>query len=64
MKKTQCKICKRTPEEIGEYIRYSAEAGMTPEEYVMVEEGTYNKETGRFYCTKCYIEIGMPTGKA
>lgn len=53
--------CMRHPEEIEEYREYSKEAGMTPDEYVMREEGTYNPLTRHFACTECYMKLGMPT---
>lgn len=59
-----CKRCGRWPHEIDEYVDFSREEGITPAEYVKQEEGTYNKETGEFYCTDCYIRLGMPLGKA
>ncbi|MNG13225.1 hypothetical protein D3C84_968920 [compost metagenome] len=44
-----------------EYIELAAEEHMSPEEYVIREEGTYNGfEKERFYCTPCYIAAGMP----
>lgn len=60
----KCKICKRKPEEIEEYTHAAEAENMTPEEYVKTEEGTYNSRTGLFYCTECYIKIGMPLGLA
>jgi len=59
-----CLKCGRTPDEIDEYVIFSREEGVTPVEYVKKEEGTYNEETGDFYCTDCYIAVGMPPGKA
>jgi len=59
-----CKNCNRKPEEIYEYEISSKIEGVTPIQYVIQEEGTYNPKTGKFYCTKCYIELGMPTGIA
>ena len=60
----KCKIYKRKPEEIGEYTCAAKRENMIPEEYVKTEEGTYNPRTGLFYCTECYIRIGMPLGLA
>lgn len=60
----QCKRCGRKPSEIDEYIYCAEENNITPDEYVIKEEGTYNCVTGKFYCTSCYIEAGMPLGKA
>ena len=60
----RCKKCRKTPSEISEYVQFGKMNDCTPEEYVLQEEGTLNEETGEFYCTKCYIEIGMPLGTA
>lgn len=60
----ECKVCGKKPSEIKEYIEYSEIEGLNPEKYVIKNEGTYNHETGKFYCTSCYIAIGMPLGKA
>lgn len=53
--------CNRAPDEIDEYLQYAREAGMTPDDYVRAEEGTYNPISGHFACTDCYIRLGMPT---
>jgi hypothetical protein len=60
----RCKECGRAPEEIREYKEAAADCEMTPTEYVIKEEGTFNRQTGKFWCTKCYIKIGQPLGKA
>lgn len=60
----KCKSCGKRPHEISEYINMAIEYEITPEEYVRQEEGTYNPRTGMFYCTMCYINAGMPLGKA
>ena len=60
----KCKECGKTPDVIEEYIEMGREENMTPTEYVIQEEGTLNRATGFFYCTSCYIKIGMPLGKA
>ena len=60
----KCKVCGKQPLEIKEYIQYGKEEGLTPEEFVIQNEGTYNRLTGKFYCTSCYIAIGMPLEKA
>jgi len=59
-----CIICKRTPDEIEEYVGLAEEQDCAPEDVVVDEEGTYNPENGHFYCTECYTEIGMPLGVA
>jgi len=63
----RCKVCGREPHEIPEYIDAVAEEPdefSDEEDYVRQEEGTYNPLTGFFYCTECYIRIGMPLGTA
>ena len=63
--KISCKCCNKTPKELDEYNalveRYNYK---TVEEAVVKEEGTYNSRIGKFYCTDCYIKVGMPVGKA
>lgn len=60
-----CKVCGKAPHEILEYIQGAVDEGIaTPAEYVRQEEGTFNRETELFYCTECYIRIGMPLGTA
>lgn len=62
-----CIICKKMPNEIAEYVRAAKEwwlQPMTPEQYVIEEEGTYNPANGHFYCTGCYVAVGMPKGVA
>lgn len=58
----RCYKCKRSPEQITEYIVTAKEAGMTPSDYVWQEEGTLNPANGHFACTTCYINAGMPVG--
>lgn len=60
----KCPICGRTPENISEYVNGGYELDITPRRYVMEEEGTYNTQNGHFYCTSCYIKLGMPLGVA
>jgi hypothetical protein len=55
-----CYRCRRTPDQINEYVWAAAEEGITPFEYVWREEGTLNQGNGHFCCTECYIEAGMP----
>ena len=60
----KCKVCGRRPDEIQEYIDEASYERITPEQYMIQEEGTFNPKTGLFYCTDCYIKIGMPLGTA
>ena len=59
-----CAYCMKKPEEITEYITAAKSDGVTPRQYVILNEGTYNRNTGHFYCTDCYVKLGMPDGKA
>lgn len=59
-----CIKCKRKPSEIQEYVEAAKECKCAPERYVEIEEGTYNREQGVFYCTECYVAVGMPLGVA
>ena len=60
----KCAKCGKTPDELFEYTSSAEDEGITPEEYVMREEVTYNPRTQLFWCTKCYIKLGMPLGQA
>lgn len=60
-----CKGCGKSPFDIMEYKMLAEENGYdSPEEAVIKEEGTYNSKTCKFWCTECYIKMGMPKGKA
>lgn len=59
---THCGRCRKMPHELSEYVQQVEGTAMTPAEYVQQEEGTYNRMTGRFLCTECYIAEGMPNG--
>ena len=63
----RCKECGRRPDEIDEYIDQANILNQyysSPNDFVRKEEGTFNRITELFYCTDCYIKIGMPLGKA
>jgi hypothetical protein len=59
-----CFVCNKRPAELAEYVEAAAEEGMTPDEYVRQEEGTYNRGNGHFACTPCYIKIGQPSRRS
>lgn len=61
MPELRCTGCNLTPNEIDEYWADFTGTDLTPDEYVWQEEGTLNRETGRFACTSCYIKMGMPS---
>lgn len=64
MKICQCKKCGKKPSEIDEYVYEAKNERISPEQYVKENEGTYNPENNMFYCTECYIQLGMPLGTA
>lgn len=52
-----CIGCLKHPDEIDEYIDASAEEDMTPVEYVIQEEGTYNGfEKDRFIARNAILQ--------
>ncbi len=59
-----CAKCRKTPSELNEYQSDMTGEDIQPDDYVWENEGTLNKDLGLFWCTKCYIEIGMPLGVA
>lgn len=60
-----CKGCGKKASELSEYITMAKENNYkSAEDFVINEEGTYNPNTGLFYCTDCYIKAGMPLGTA
>ncbi len=59
-----CGNCKLEAKAIQEYAHAAKLEGCSPEEFVLREEGTLNRELGIFWCTECYITLGMPLGVA
>lgn len=62
-----CRGCTLTPREIDEYVvRYEEEGDYykSPADLVRRDEGTYNRVTGMFWCSRCYMDRGMPAGTA
>ncbi len=56
-----CRGCNKPPADIEEYRDAANEHAMTPAGFVVLFEGTLNRETGGFLCTSCYIAAGCPT---
>lgn len=54
-KTLMCVGCEQAPENISEICYYAREEGMTPEEFVLDQEGTLNTANGHFYCTGCLL---------
>ena len=57
-----CAHCHRPPSSIQEYLLEAQMEECTPEEFVSTIEGTYNPDNELFWCTECYIILGMPKG--
>ena len=53
--------CERSPSDIPEYVEAAKEDDVTPDQYVVDNEGTFNPKSGHFACTDCYIRLGMPS---
>jgi hypothetical protein len=54
-----CAGCNKTPDKIAD-VREAAEAErMSPADWVATLDPTYNKRTGHFMCTDCYMEAGI-----
>jgi hypothetical protein len=58
----KCYFCGKEPRDLPEYVKAGRVNNMTPDEFVLAEEGTLNTETGEFACTPCYIAAGQPVG--
>lgn len=58
-----CLGCANYPEELSEFIDPAEDEGITPTEYVIHNEGTYNNRNGHFLCSSCYIINGMPSSE-
>ena len=57
----RCFSCGRVPEEILEYSQRFTGTNLSPDDYVWLEEGTLNRDSGQFACTACYIDVGQPS---
>lgn len=57
-----CIGCKKKPEEIQEYVEAAKAEGVTPQQYVLSEEGTFNKRNGHFLCTDDFIKAEEVAG--
>jgi len=56
-----CMRCGKTPSKIAEYAFPAKDFGISRDEYVRREEGTYNPDNNLFACTDCYTELGCPS---
>lgn len=58
-----CPGCKKQAPEIASVQQFATEFGMSPEEFVRVEEGTYNPGNEHFLCDDCFIRIEIAAGR-
>lgn len=49
-----CRVCDGTPATTG-YLLYAEDAGVSPDQYVVSEEGTYDPSTHTFVCDGDYL---------
>jgi hypothetical protein len=61
----RCRRCGRLPESLPVYRDLVSRLGVkAARTRVRNDEGTYNAETGGFWCDECYIALGCPVGTA
>lgn len=58
-----CQGCHKAPDEMEEYRDMGKEHRMSPAAFVVMFDGTCNRQNGHFLCTPCYIEAGSPTSR-
>ena len=57
----KCIDCGLLPQQLRTYVILAHDFGYTnATEFVISEEGTYNKQNGHFLCDECYIKAGCP----
>jgi hypothetical protein len=62
-----CVGCGKTPDQLAEYVEMVAPdygGFKSADEAVRKNEGTFNRQNQHFWCTSCYIKVGMPLGVA
>lgn len=57
-----CPACQRQAHEIPDVKMFAKENGLTPEEFVRQEEGTYNPSSEHFLCDRCFIVVESAHG--
>lgn len=63
-----CIGCAMYPEELEEFVEMAKvestdDNPLTPTQFVIENDGTYNDRNGHFLCTECYIKNGMPSSE-
>jgi len=65
-----CVGCGKTPDQLPEYVEMADpesqgyEGYKSADEAARKNEGTFNRQNEHFWCTSCYIQVGMPLGVA
>ena len=57
----KCPFCNRQPNQIPEYQEHSKQFEMSAEQYVMMEDATFDENTDMFCCRDCYFGMGCPS---
>lgn len=65
----RCVGCGKRPADLDEYqemiedwnAEIPDEKHITADDFVRMEEGTFNPEDGAFACSPCYVAMGMPS---
>lgn len=52
----RCSKCGAKCTDIQEYINGALENNITVKEFVLTQEGTYNRVNNTFVCTSCYVK--------
>lgn len=61
----RCRGCGEAPQDLSEYQSLAeTDDPVAVLSCFLREEGTYNPETGGFWCTACYVRAGQPLGRA
>lgn len=57
-----CRGCKKSPNELEEYVEMAKEegSGISPTLWMQENEGTYEADSMTFLCTECYVARGCP----
>ena len=56
----KCPFCNRKPKDIPEYRQVSKNYEMSPNQFVMMEDITFDGFTDMFCCKDCYIALRYP----
>lgn len=63
-KEPECPICGKLASECIPVQVWKGDQGYDSASAMARNDGTYNPYENVFYCTSCYVKIGMPLGVA